>query len=170
MITMSQAQMDEVLQRSMQVLRSIYTLWGLDLPVVPGPPATTQSLNRLAAAVPFPLPPSYVQLLRIADGITNFYRLWGKIIPCTYRLEHPRFAEDWERPDLFFFIEGTEGNAVAFDPATRNAEGEMAVLEIDNYLDADRWPSLNDFLVGYKERLEGWLADEQADRAKVDDD
>ena len=52
----------------------------------------------------------------------------------------------------------------------RDASGEMQVLEIAENVDADRWPSLSDFLIGYNERNRTWLAGELADRAKVDDD
>lgn len=167
---LSESQMKEVLRRTVDALRKLNELWGLDDPVSPRPPATQLALRKLAATVPFPLPPSYVQLLCIHDGIDNFYGIRGQLLPSSYRLDFPNFERDWNRPHLLFFVEDDDFNAVAFDTNMRNPECEMEVVEIAENIDSDRWPSLSDFLIGYMERIENWLANEQADRSVADDD
>ncbi len=71
---------------------------------------------------------------------------------------------------MFFFIMGNEWDAVAFDRSTRKEDGEMEVQEIAGNVDRKRWPSLSDFLLAYLARLENWLAQAKADRAKIDGD
>ncbi len=163
-------QMEAVLKRTVDVLNALDALWDLHDPVVPHPPATSSALQRLAAAVSFPLPPSYVQLLSICDGIDNVYGISGDLLPSSYRFQYPDFDKIWTRPTMFFIIADNDWNAVTFDTNTQNADGEMEVVEIADNIDADRWQSLSAFLIGYQERVEGWLAGERADRAKVDDD
>jgi hypothetical protein len=170
MAELTEPAMREVLQQTMAALTRLNELWGLDDPVAPHPPATPYNLQTLTADTPFGLPPSYLQLLRIHDGIDNFYGISGDLLPSTYRLTFPDFEKDWKRPHLLFFIMDNDWNAVAFDTKTRDVAGEMQVLEIADNVDADRWPSLSDFLLAYNERMQAWLTGELADRAKVDDD
>lgn len=162
-------QMEAVLNRSIEVLRRLDDLWDLKHPPHPHPPASAEALAKLGALVPWKFPPSYIQLLRIHDGIDNFYGINGELLSSAQRLTPHDFESEWRRSQLLFFIMDDDWNAVAFDTTTRNSDGEMEVLEIAENVDSDRWPSLADFLVGYKHRLEGWLAGEEADRSKVDD-
>jgi hypothetical protein len=167
---LTESQMEEVLQRTVRAIRRLNELWGLKDAVLLRPPADPEALKNLVASVPFQLPPSYLQILGIHDGIDDLYGIRGSLLHSGFRLDFPNFDKEWGRPNMWIFIADNDWNAVAFDTDTQSAEGEMEVQEISDNLDADRWPSLSDFLIGYSERMEGWLAAELADRTEADDD
>jgi len=166
MQNLTESQMEEVLQITAQALRQLNEFWGLKDQVVLRPPAAPQVLSDLAASVRFPLPPSYLRLMSLHDGIDNFYGIRGHLLHSRFRHIFPDFDKEWKRPQMWVFIADNDWNAVAFDTNTRNAEGEMEVLEIADNIDADRWLSLTDFLIAYRQRMETWVATEQADRTK----
>jgi hypothetical protein len=128
-----------------------------------GPPASEEELSALSAAVPFSLPPSYLDLLRINNGVTNFKWIRDHLISSHERIQSPDL-DDWpDRPEMWFIIAGDDNSdGVAFDRNTSDLDGEMEVVEFANYREDSRWPSLSDFLAGYLARLEDWILREQA--------
>ena len=170
MILLTTSQSNEILDQIMDVMRQLNQLWGLQNLVAARSPATEQDLLELQRTAPHPPPPSYIRLLSIHNGVEDFYGLRGRILPCNFRSTFPDFDREWRRPNILVFVADDDWNAVAFDANTLDSDGEMGVLEIAENVDADRWPSLSEFLIGYHERLAGWLAAERADRSKAEDD
>lgn len=138
--------------------------------IVAAGPVTAEELRRLEQNLMLTLPSSYVQLLTIHNGIESFYWVDGDLLPAKYAVDHPDYSRDWERPDLFFFIMGNSGDAVAFNLTSRSSDGEMEVQEFQDRAELETWPSLSDFLIGYRSRLETWVAEERANRAGLADD
>ncbi|HEY6877859.1 MAG TPA: SMI1/KNR4 family protein [Polyangiales bacterium] len=124
------------------------------------PPASEGQVQALCDALPFRLPPSYLELLRISDGIARFKWVDADLKSTAQLLADPGL-DDWpERPELWVFIYGADtSDGVAFDRRTCDASGEMEVVELANYQEDMRHPSLSAFLRGYLARLESWLAE-----------
>ncbi|MEP6653920.1 MAG: SMI1/KNR4 family protein [Myxococcales bacterium] len=137
--------------------------------IMPHPPATPANLQNLDRSVKVRLPPSYLQLLSIHDGIDNFYWTDNPLRSSSYIINTPSYQDHYEIPDQFLFITGSDWISVGFDKQTQKTDGEMEVVENDKSGEATRWPSLPSFLMGYCERLEEWVRDAHADRAKVED-
>jgi hypothetical protein len=125
-------------------------------------PANTEAIQRIGQATQLRLPPSYVQLLSLHDGIDNFYWVDTPLHSTKYILENPHYQEDYELPGLFLFICGPDWISVGFDRQSQGEDGEMEVVECDKGGEHTRWKSLSAFLTGYLARLQGWLGDAQA--------
>ena len=170
---MDKTSKESLIRHIVQALEEINVFEGLDdeaNKVKCHPPASKQEIEKLKQALPFALPPSYIQLLSIHNGIENFYRINGKILSASHRLQYSYDHEDWERPNLLFIAMDDSWNAVALDSMTLDAEGEMEVQEFDRNVETTRWSSLDEFLEGYSERLREYLQNARADRAQMDDD
>lgn len=171
MAPLTRDEMETILRRILEVDRELKHFHDLERAnAVPHAHAARDSVQRLEAVLPFELPASYVQMLGIVDGVDNFYWVDNDLLSSSYLLDHPDYSRHWERPEMFFFIMGDDWEAVAFDTANKDTDGEMEVVEFDRNTEDMRWPSLSDFLIGYKERLEDWLARARADRAQTDDE
>jgi hypothetical protein len=167
---LSDEEMAGVVRRIALTMSKLNGFWGMRDEVCLHPGASSKQIDALASSVKHPLPPSYKQLLRLFNGIDDIYGLRGKLLPTDFRKTVPDFDLSWRRPTYLVFIADEDWNAVAFDALKRKSDGEMEVIEIAENIDADRWSSLSAFLIGYLQRLEGWLATEQADRALRDDE
>ena len=137
--------------------------------IAPRPPATAADIATLRAAWKQPPPPSYVRLLMLHNGIDNFYWMDMPLLATADIAEQSTLADDYELSHLLLLM-AAEWRAIGFDPTTADAEGEMAVAVCDKTGEHTRWPSLSAFLIGYRDRLAGWLADAKKDRAALDDD
>jgi hypothetical protein len=104
------------------------------------------------------LPTSYLELLQLHDGIESFYWVADDLLSCAAQTEDPDHAKHWDRPQMHFFIMGDDFEGVAFDTDTRGDDGEMEVVEFAHNVETVRWPSLDAFLVGYRDRLLGLFA------------
>src|SRR5581483_12353198 len=112
MQNLTESQMEEVLQITAQALRQLNEFWGLKDQVVLRPPAAPQVLSDLAASVRFPLPPSYLRLMSLHDGIDNFYGIRGHLLHSRFRHIFPDFDKEWKRPQMWVFIADNDWNAV----------------------------------------------------------
>ena len=151
---------DELVARILAADRRFKQLEGQGAHVArPNPPADDAAIAALRAAVPFRLPPSYERLLRVLDGAADFKWVRGELVSCAQRAAEPHLDESADRPDLWFFVlDDGCADGVAFDLATRGADGEMEVIELAGYREDVRHASLTAFLEAYAARLEGWLA------------
>jgi hypothetical protein len=132
--------------------------------IVANPPATKPALRARAAASPHPLPPSYLDLLELHDGIAGFYGIDGELVSSSYRGEHDeqwrdstQLADCPELANLVFFAMDSDGSAASFDATTRDSRGEMQVIEIRDYRELERFDSLASFLITFAERMESWI-------------
>ncbi len=163
--------MKEVVGKILRVDRELKSFADFeDSLAIPAAPATDEAIQELRRLLNRPIPPSYVQLLRLHDGIENFYWVEEDLVSTTFRREYPDYAAHWEPPDFDFFVIGDDWEAVAFDMSTQRDDGEMEVVEFLRNVERHRWSSLSDFLRGYLERMEDRLIKERADRALLDDD
>jgi hypothetical protein len=173
MPTLDRTHMQAVLARIIEldpILKPLHTTEPDRVKIVPYPPATSAELEQVSQQLKLRLPPSYLQLLSIHNGIDNFYWIENPLHSTAFFARAPKYAAHYELPDQFLFISGPDWITVGFDKTTQLPDGEMEVIEGDKTGETDRWPSLSDFLVGYRDRLEKWYADAQGDRAKTDDD
>lgn len=173
MATLTQQQLLDLFNRIISALNKLQYFHGVEtnrFQIVPHPPAPGAALAQLQHAYAIRFPQAYLDLLAIADGVENFYWVYGELVGTSVLLNNKNHAADWERPSVFFFITGGDWDAVGFDTEAVDENGEMAVQEYEANCESIRWPSFNDFLIGYCERLEQWVADAEADRQGLEDD
>ena len=104
-------------------------------------------------------------MLSLHDGFDNFYWVDNPLHSTRYIIENPSYQEEYELPGLFLFICGPDWISVGFDKEKTGSDGEMEVVESDEYGSHTRWSSLPDFLNGYLDRLETWLSQARGDGA-----
>jgi hypothetical protein len=122
------------------------------------PPATEPALAALQSVAPFKLPPSYVQLLSLYDGIDNFFGFNGNIVSSAYRFDRNREWKDClDLSQVMLFAFDEDGTALFFDGTTQTPDGELGVIEIGNYRERHTYASLSDYLVDRAELMRTWL-------------
>jgi hypothetical protein len=170
-MALTRSEREDILRRILEVDREYKHVADVDDAVaVPGQPASESAISRLVSISRSSLPASYLDLLRLHDGIKAFYWVEDDLLSCEDQAGDPGYADHWQRPQMRFFIMGNDFEGVAFDTTTRRPDGEMEAVEFARNVESVRWPSLDDFLLGYLARLEGWMEKAKADRAQMDDD
>jgi hypothetical protein len=130
----------------------------------PAPPAKPAALAQFRKQLGHRVPPSFVTLLSIYDGIANFDWVDLSIQSSSYLCEHPRLDADYHldewgmfdlaqgarkayEPDsIFVFGQGPNSLLLGFLTRERDADGEMAVMEFDPGGPIWRSPKLTTFL------------------------
>lgn len=136
-----------------------------------GPPATPEQISALELHWQRRVPPSYRKLLGICNGMTKLLLDVALLstqeliddVPGLETFEEP-FPELWK---WIFACAGDSYDALAFDPTQTRDDGEMAVVLIGDEGEAERWPSLEDFLQSLVARVEAEAAGEKADRENL---
>ena len=123
------------------------------------------------------IPPSYIQLMSIYNGIENFEWDDVSILPIEFLMKNDDLEEDWvdagvfEKGDLFVFAQSnSDALAVAFLIKTGDEDDEMEVIHFDAGGTLGKYKNLSEYLRArhfwFKESLEK----EKADRAGLTDD
>jgi hypothetical protein len=136
------------------------------------PPPTEYMLNSLANRYTGKLPPSYLQLMSIYDGIENFEWLDVSILSIEFLMKHHDLDEDWidagiyKEGELFIFAQSnSDAHVVAFLTKTADHDGEMRVAHFDasgllgDYINFETY--LRDRCKWFKENLTIEKADRQ---------
>lgn len=133
-----------------------------------GPPCSVEKLHRLERRLGDPLPPSYLDFLRLHDGWTGFDGE-GALLSVADQ-EAPWVREridDWnaiflDEGDPSPFLEGAipimmgpdMSNFAVLHPKTRRSDGEMEIVTYDNCIEEERFP---DFYAYLEDDLESEL-------------
>lgn len=144
-------------------------------PVVPeaGPPATEDQLRALERHWGRPLPPSYRRALSVHNG---FSPLWNNVPLLSTddiiqnRWDTTTFEEPFPRLWKSIIACGDESyDALAFDTSKVQADGEMAIVELSDEGEGERWSDFDLFLEKLLAKLKEEIGDEKADRKELDD-
>jgi hypothetical protein len=138
----------------------------------PGPPASAQVLSAFKQKYGTRVPPSYLQLLSIHDGIKNFEWMDVSLLSAQYLLEHEHLDRPWidvgayGRDEIFVFAESnSDAHAVAFLLKTVDDRGEMRVAHFDASGPLTEHTDLEGYLRDRLKWFEDSVASEKADRA-----
>jgi cell wall assembly regulator SMI1 len=164
MLTSVKEELRQVLKRIVAA-RTTWLSQALDDEVVVQPGATEEALAGLTSARHRSIPASYLELLRIHDGIDEFFGIGGELLSSSYRGESDSAWADccteWnELPDLDMLLliaADDDGSCVAFDMTTLRDDGEADVVAIQNFRSVRRYPSLLEYLRSHAEAMEARL-------------
>src|SRR5450432_137215 len=144
----------------------------------PAPPAQPTALAQFRKQLGHRVPPSFITLLSIYDGIANFDWVDLSILSSSYLCKHPRLDADYHldewgmfdvaqgapyayEPDsMFLFGQGPNSMLLGFLTRELDADGEMAVMEFDPGGPIWRFPTLAAFLEGRAK----WFREHARDR------
>jgi hypothetical protein len=137
------------------------------------PPASPVAVEALTQRFPGKLPPSFLQLLSISDGIDNLDYVDVTIFGSSYLVENATvLEEEWVDAgkftpgEVFVFARSDwDSVAAAFLPNQRHADGELRVVFFDARGIVGEYDNLEQYLLGCKTSFEQNLAKEAADRA-----
>jgi hypothetical protein len=114
-------------------------LYGHDERAVPRAPADPKALPSFAKRFKGKVPPSFVELLGIYDGIDKFDWVDLTLHGSAFLTEHPDLDETWveaekaKRGELFVVgWADTDSSCIAFERTTVGRDGEMPVLNFDS--------------------------------------
>jgi hypothetical protein len=123
------------------------------------------------------LPPSYLQLMSIYNGVENLEWVDVSILPIEFIMEHDNLDEDWvdagvyEEGDLFIFAQsGSDALSVAFLLKTADHKGEMEVVHFDAGGLLGKYKNFEEYLRARCDWLKNAVANEEADRKGLTDD
>lgn len=146
-----------------------------DTPARPRPASV--ALSAFATRYVGRVPPSYLQLLSIYDGVDNFDWVDVSILTTDFLLAHDDLDEDWvdaeafDEGELFVFAQSnTDAHAVAFLTKTVKKDGEMKVVDFDTDGPPVEYENLEDYLRSRRDWFAEAVAEERADRAGLSDD
>lgn len=137
------------------------------------PPAPPATLSELSARFGVKVPPSFLQLLSIYDGVDNFDYVDVSIFSSEYLLEEAvELEEEWvdagafEEGEIFVFARSDmDSVAAAFLVKQRHADGELRVVFFDARGVVAEYENLEQYLLDCKALFERNLTHERADRA-----
>ena len=123
------------------------------------------------------LPPSYLQLLSIYDGIANFDWVDVALLSSDYLLTQPDPTAAWidggsfAKGERFIFAQSdTDSHAIAFLTDPISDDGEMEVIDFDSDGPVETYQHLEAYLLARHEWFANAVAGEKADRAGLADD
>lgn len=140
-------------------------------------PIDMNELSRLTdfmARRGLPLPPSYVQLLHISNGIKDYMQLESLSLRTASELMEPEEDDD-EWSDFsplheFVIASGNTSAFIAFDRNDVSPAGEMAVVWVDESGGTNRFENLPEFLLSQLAYQRDVLTANQGDRAQLPKD
>jgi hypothetical protein len=144
----------------------------------PAKPADPAALSTFGATFAGKVPPSFLQLLSIYDGVENFDYVDISIFGCDYLLQNAsELEEEWvdaemfEEDEIFVFARSDiDSIAVAFALNKPGPNGEMGVIYFDARGVGAEFENLEAYLVACKRMYEHNLTKEAADRAGFSSD
>jgi hypothetical protein len=105
-------------------------------------PAVTRKIAQFSKRLPVPLPPSYVQFVRLHDGGLNVWPTWTLLGTA----DTPRVVPSLKKTGVVF-AHGEDGDFLAFNLKNKGRDGDYEVLHYTEHLSIeDRYPSLAAFL------------------------
>lgn len=123
------------------------------------------------------VPPSYLQLLSIYDGIDNFDWVDVSLLSTDYLLTHDNLDEHWVDIEAFdpgeafiFARSNSDPHVVAFITQNVGADGEMRVVHLDSDGPLGKHKNLEAYLRDRRKWFADALDEEKADRAGLPDD
>jgi hypothetical protein len=147
------------------------------VPARPRPGATPAALTAIRNRFARRVPPSYVQLLSLYDGIDNFDWVDVSVLTTTFLLSHPDQDRVWVEAgnfpagERFIFAQSdTDPHAIAFLFNRVGDDGEMEVMDFDNDGPVETYQNLEAYLRDRRDWFASEVAKEKADRAGLTDD
>jgi hypothetical protein len=142
------------------------------------PAASSAALANLQRRFPGKVPPAFVQLLSIYDGVDNFNYVDLSIFGVDYLLSNAAaLEEEWvdagkfAAGEIFVFARSDmDSIATAFLVQQVRADGEFRVVYFDARGIVGEYDDLEHYLTACKQALEHNLARDAADRADFDPD
>jgi hypothetical protein len=149
-----------------------------DTPARPRPSATAAALADFKRRYGGRVPPSYLQLLSIYDGVDNFDWVDVSILSTEFLLAHDDLDEDWVEEaeafaagEAFIFAQSdSDAHIVAFLSRKVGADGEMKVVHLDSDGPIGKHKNLEAYLRERRDWFAEAVAEEKADRAGLSDD
>lgn len=148
-----------------------------DEPAKPRPAPTAAALNAFKSKHGSRVPPSYLQLLSIYDGVDNFDWVDVSLLSIDFLLTNDDLEEDWVEVEAFaageafvFAQSDSDAHVVAFLTRKVGADGEMRVVHLDADGPLGKHKNLEAYLRSRRKWFADALADEKADRAGLPDD
>jgi hypothetical protein len=148
-----------------------------DMPARPAPAATPAALGTFKRRYGKRVPPSYLQLLSIYDGIDNFEWVDVSLLSIDFLLAHDDLDEDWVETEafaageLFIFAQSnSDAHAVAFLTKNVARNGEMEVVHFDSNGTLGEYKNLEEYLRDRRDWFAAAVAEEKADRTGLSDD
>lgn len=128
------------------------------------PAAEESQLNELEAQLK--ISPSFLTLLSVYNGISNFEWMDLSVLSADYLIEHPNLASDWEVEDwgavdfkedelVVFGQADNDSHLLAFDLSEIDENGEFKVVHFDSNGMLGEYVNLEAYLT---ERLEWFRA------------
>ena len=148
-----------------------------DTPAMTRPPATAAALNAFKARFARQVPPSYLQLLSIYDGVDNFEWVDVSLLSTDYLLTYDGLDRDWVEAGAlpadgaFIFAQSdSDDHIVAFLTRNVGADGEMEVVHLTAEGPIGEHKNLEEYLLARRDWFASELAREKADREGLSDD
>jgi hypothetical protein len=148
-----------------------------DEPARPHPAATAAALTAFKNKYGSRVPPSYLQLLSIYDGVDNFEWVDVSLLSIDYLLTHDNLDDHWVEVEAFapgeafiFARSNSDPHVVAFLTQKVGADGEMRVIHLDADGPRGKHKNLEAYLRSRRKWFAEALAEEKADRAGLSDD
>lgn len=148
-----------------------------DEPAKPHPAATAAALNAFKNKYGSRVPPSYLQLLSIYDGVDNFEWVDVSLLSIDYLLTHDNLDDHWVEVEAFapgeafiFARSNSDPHVVAFLSQKVGADGEMRVVHLDADGPLGKHKNLEAYLRSRRKWFAEAVAEEKADRAGLSDD
>ena len=140
------------------------------------PKASPADLAAVRGITPH-LPPSFLQLLSICDGVDNFDWVDISLLSSDYLLNQPDPTGPWIEGAAFSKGErviigqsDTDPHAIAFLTETVAEDGEMEVMDFDNDGPIETYPHLEAYLRARRDWFANAVSEEKADREGIADD
>jgi hypothetical protein len=140
----------------------------------PRPPATAAALKVFEARYPERVPPSYLQLLSICDGVDNFDWVDVSLLSTDFLLANDDLDEDWieaeyfDEGEVFIFAQSDDdAHAIGFHTKKKAKDGEMKVVDVAASLEPKEYKNLEDYLRRRRDWFAKYVAREKADRAAL---
>jgi hypothetical protein len=146
-----------------------------DDPARPHPAASPAALKAIRKRFARRVPPSYLQLLSLYDGVDNLDWVDVSLLTTTFLLAHPDQDQAWVQAGNFaagerfiFAQSNSDPHAIAF-LTQRVADGEMEVIDFD-YEVVKTYPNLEAYLRARRDWFAKFVAREKAARAGLSAD
>jgi hypothetical protein len=134
-------------------------------------------LDSFAARYEKKIPPSYLQLLSIYNGIDNFEWVDVSILPIEFLMKHDKLEKHWvdsdayDEGELFIFAQSSsDSHVVAFLTKTRDKNGEMEIAHFDGGGSLGRYTNLDEYLRERRDWYKKSVALEKEDRKGLADE
>lgn len=148
-----------------------------DTPAQQGPAPSARSLAVFNERFSNSVPPSYLRLMSVFDGIENFEWVDVSILSTEFLLNHSDLEESWveagacEPGDLFIFAQSdTDAHVVAFLLKTGRADGDMRVIRLDASGPLQEHEGFEAYLRDRRDWFAKYVAQEKADRQELKSD